>query len=104
MLCTLHLYYTYIKLLFVPTVRPGSPIKDEFSSKDFKFVLVEKENAPVKKETEGRSMAKDTGKTFMSAGSLSLMGINHHHYYYVTPFTSLFTAIQDLCLCFRWLL
>lgn len=49
-------------------VRPSSPTIDETTSgKDFKFVLIEKENAPVKKETERLVMTKDTGKQFMSA-------------------------------------
>ncbi|KAK5900000.1 hypothetical protein CesoFtcFv8_009418 [Champsocephalus esox] len=48
------------------TVRPSSPINDESPGKDFKFVLIEKENAPVKKETERLVMTKDTGKQFMS--------------------------------------
>lgn len=56
------------------TVRPSSPITDEASGKDFKFVLIEKENAPIKKETERLVMAKDTGKQFMSAASASASG------------------------------
>lgn len=50
-----------------PTVRPSSPFNEDASGKDFKFVLLEKENAPVKKETERLMMTKDTGKHFMSA-------------------------------------
>uniref|UniRef100_A0A672ZUD4 Uncharacterized protein n=1 Tax=Sphaeramia orbicularis TaxID=375764 RepID=A0A672ZUD4_9TELE len=49
------------------TVRAGSPTKDDSSSKDFKYVLIEKENSAVKKESEGLIMAKDSGKHFMSA-------------------------------------
>uniref|UniRef100_A0A8C6SQG3 Uncharacterized protein n=1 Tax=Neogobius melanostomus TaxID=47308 RepID=A0A8C6SQG3_9GOBI len=61
--------------VFISKVRPGSPIRDESITKDYKFVFVEKENAPVKKETEGLIMAKDTGKTFMSSAPSSLTGI-----------------------------
>ncbi|KAM7418398.1 hypothetical protein PAMA_015835 [Pampus argenteus] len=49
------------------TVRPTSLTNDEASGKDFKFILIEKENAPVKKETERLIMTKDTGKQFMAA-------------------------------------
>ncbi|KAF0037843.1 hypothetical protein F2P81_010717 [Scophthalmus maximus] len=49
------------------TVRPSSPTADEAMGKDFKFVLIEKENAPLKKETERLVVTKDTGKQFMSA-------------------------------------
>lgn len=49
------------------TVRPSSPSTDEASGKDFKFVMIEKDNAPVKKETERLVTTKDTGKQFMSA-------------------------------------
>lgn len=56
------------------TVRPSSPINDEASGKDFKYVLIEKENSPVKKETERLVMAKDTGKQFMSAAPTSISG------------------------------
>lgn len=55
-------------------VRPGSPTNDEASGKDFKFVMVEKENAPVKKETERLIMTKDTGKQFMSAAPAATSG------------------------------
>lgn len=51
----------------IPTVAPSSPSYDDTLSKDFKFVLVEKENTPVKKESERLVMTKDTGKQFMSA-------------------------------------
>lgn len=58
----------YIKHLNVCViVRPSSPINDEASGKDFKFVLIEKENIPLKKETERLVTTKDTGKQFMSA-------------------------------------
>lgn len=60
-------------LLFL-TVRPSSPTNDEASGKDFKFVLIEKENAPVKKETERLIMTKDTGKQFMSPAPPSTSG------------------------------
>lgn len=53
------------------TVRPSSPTGDEASGKDFKFVLTEKENAPIK-PTERLAVAKDTGKQFMSAAPASL--------------------------------
>lgn len=56
------------------TVRPSSPINDEASGKDFNYVLIEKENSPVKKETERLVMAKDTGKQFMSAAPTSISG------------------------------
>ena len=55
-------------------VRPGSPTTDEASGKDFGFVLIEKENAPVRKETERLVMTKDTGKQFMSAAPASTSG------------------------------
>lgn len=55
-------------------MRPSSPTYDEASGKDFKFVLIEKENAPVKKETERLVMTKDTGKQFMSAEPLRVSG------------------------------
>lgn len=48
-------------------MRPSSPSTDEASGKDFKFVMIEKDNAPVKKETERLVTTKDTGKQFMSA-------------------------------------
>lgn len=63
-------------------VRPGSPTNDEASSKDFKFVLIEKENAPVKKETERLVMAKDTGKQFMSAAPSASTGTTKYYYDY----------------------
>ncbi len=56
------------------TVRPSGPAFDEVSGKDLKFVLIEKENAPVRKETERLVMAKDTGKQFMSAAPASASG------------------------------
>ena len=56
------------------TVRPSSPINDESPGKDFKFVLIEKENAPVKKETERLVMTKDTGKQFMSTAHATTSG------------------------------
>lgn len=60
--------------LFVP-VRTSSPAHDlEASAKDFKFVLIEKENVPVNKETERLVMTKDTGKQFMSAAPASASG------------------------------
>uniref|UniRef100_A0A3Q1HBF7 Uncharacterized protein n=1 Tax=Anabas testudineus TaxID=64144 RepID=A0A3Q1HBF7_ANATE len=52
--------------------QPSSPINDEASGKDFNYVLIEKENSPVKKETERLVMAKDTGKQFMSAAPTSI--------------------------------
>lgn len=55
-------------------VRPSSPTNDEASGKDFKFVLIEKENMPVRKETERLVMTKDTGKQFMSAVPASTSG------------------------------
>lgn len=55
------------------TVRPSSPTGDEASGKDFKFVLTEKENAPIK-PTERLVVVKDTGKQFMSAAPASLPG------------------------------
>lgn len=61
------------------TVRPSSPINDEASGKDFKFVLIEKENAPVKKETERLVKTKDTGKQFMSALPASASGNTTHN-------------------------
>lgn len=56
------------------TVRPSSPIYDDASGKDVKFVLIEKENAPVKKATERLVVTKDTGKHFMSAAPASTSG------------------------------
>ncbi|XP_023287174.1 collagen alpha-1(XVII) chain-like isoform X2 [Seriola lalandi dorsalis] len=53
--------------LSTTTVRPGISSNGEASGKDFKFVLIEKENMPVKKETERLITTKDTGKLFMSA-------------------------------------
>lgn len=64
----------------LPTVRPSSPISDEASGKDFKFVLIEKENTPVKKDTERLVMTKDTGKTFLSAAPVSASGNTEYYY------------------------
>lgn len=58
-------------------MRPSSPANYEASGKDFNFVLIEKENAPIKKETERLAMAKDSGKQFVSAAPSS--GINKHY-------------------------
>lgn len=55
------------------TVRPGIST-EETSGKDLKFVLIEKENAPTKKETERLVTTKDTGKMFMSAAPASTPG------------------------------
>ena len=63
-------------------VGPSSPINDEASSKDFKFILIEKENAPVKKETERLVMTKDTGKQFMSAAPSTSAGTTKYYYSY----------------------
>lgn len=52
---------------FFYAVRPRSPSIDEPLGKDFKFTMIEKDNTPVKKETERLVMTKDTGKQFMSA-------------------------------------
>ncbi|MEQ2280292.1 hypothetical protein AMECASPLE_018279 [Ameca splendens] len=57
-----------------PTVRPSSPTSYEASGKDLNFVLIEKENAPVKKETERLVMAKDTGKQFVSNSPAAYTG------------------------------
>ena len=47
------------------SVVPSSPTpSDDVFSKDFKFMLLEKDNAPVKKETERLIMSKDSGKQF----------------------------------------
>uniref|UniRef100_A0A8C8A0W2 Uncharacterized protein n=1 Tax=Oryzias sinensis TaxID=183150 RepID=A0A8C8A0W2_9TELE len=47
--------------------RPSSSANHEALGKDSNFVLIEKENAPIKKETERLVMDKDTGKQFMTA-------------------------------------
>lgn len=65
------------KLISFATVRPSSPANYEASGKDFNFVLIEKENAPIKKETERLAMAKDSGKQFVSAAPSS--GINTYY-------------------------
>ncbi|MEQ2162581.1 hypothetical protein GOODEAATRI_021251 [Goodea atripinnis] len=56
------------------SVRPSSPTSYEASGKDLNFVLIEKENAPVKKETERLVMAKDTGKQFVSTSPAAYTG------------------------------
>lgn len=59
---------------FVP-VRSDSPVHDlEASGKDFKLMLIEKENAPVHKEAERRVMTKESGKQFMAAAPASGLG------------------------------
>lgn len=63
-------------------MRPSSPTIEEASGKDFKFVLIEKENAPVKKETERLVMTKDTGKQFMSAAPSAFAGTIKYYYFY----------------------
>uniref|UniRef100_A0A3P9HU52 Uncharacterized protein n=1 Tax=Oryzias latipes TaxID=8090 RepID=A0A3P9HU52_ORYLA len=47
--------------------RPRSSANHEALGKDSNYVLIEKENAPIKKETERLVMDKDTGKQFMTA-------------------------------------
>uniref|UniRef100_A0A3Q2QBD9 Uncharacterized protein n=1 Tax=Fundulus heteroclitus TaxID=8078 RepID=A0A3Q2QBD9_FUNHE len=54
--------------------KPSSPISYETPGKDFNFVLIEKENAPVRKETERLVMAKDTGKQFVSTAHAAFSG------------------------------
>ena len=49
------------------TVGPRSPSADDGPGKDFKFVMLEKENAPIKKESERLVATKVTAKQFMSA-------------------------------------
>lgn len=59
---------------FVP-VRADSPVHDlEASGKDFKLMLIEKENAPLHKETERLVMTKEPGKQFMAAAPASGLG------------------------------
>lgn len=59
---------------FVP-VRSDSPVHNlEASGKDFKLMLIEKENTPVHKETERLVMTKDSGKQFMVAAPASGLG------------------------------
>ena len=49
------------------TVAPSSPTGDDVFAKDFRFTSLEKDNAPIKKETERLVMTtKDTGKMFSS--------------------------------------
>ena len=69
---------SFLPCLFL-TVRPSSPTYDEASGKDFKFVLIEKENAPIKKETERLVMTKDTGKQFMSAAPVGVSGNTNYY-------------------------
>lgn len=64
-----------IQLALCFIVRPSSPTSYETSGKDFNLVLVEKENAPIKKETERLVMAKDTGKQFVSTAPATLSGL-----------------------------
>lgn len=52
-------------------MRPSSPASDDPSGRDFKCVLIEKDNVDVRKEAERMVMTKDTGKQFMSAGLAS---------------------------------
>lgn len=78
-LCYVILTFNHNYCLFL-TVRPGSPINDEASGKDFKYVLIEKDNVPLKKESERLIMAKDTGKQFMSAAPTTVSG-NFKYFY-----------------------
>lgn len=70
----LSLVETWMWCCLCLTVRPSSPTADEAMGKDFKFVLIEKENAPLKKETERLVVTKDTGKQFMSAAPAMASG------------------------------
>uniref|UniRef100_A0A8C3AJA7 Uncharacterized protein n=1 Tax=Cyclopterus lumpus TaxID=8103 RepID=A0A8C3AJA7_CYCLU len=55
----------------VHSVRPSS---DDASGRDFKFVLIEKDNVAARKEAERLVMTKDTGKQFMSAAPAHASG------------------------------
>lgn len=56
-------------------VRPGGPAHDlEASAKDFKLVLMEKENAPGNRETEQLIVTKDTGKQFTLGAPVRVSG------------------------------
>lgn len=57
---------------------PSSPTHEEASAKDLKFVMIEKENAPVN-QTERLVMTKDTGKQFMSAAPASASGNTEYY-------------------------
>lgn len=89
-----------LSLSFFVPVRPSSPAHDlEASSKDFKFVLIEKDNASVK-ETERLVMAKDTGKQFMSAAPLSTSG---NTWYYFCSHTNTVPCCLLSCDCrLKW--
>lgn len=65
--------------------RPSLSSADETSGKDFKFVLIEKDNAPVRKETERLVTTKDTGKMFMSAAPATISGKTTHQWFWKTP-------------------
>lgn len=78
--CSYNCLYAPISSSFLSfTNIPGGTILnsqgDDFLRKDCKFLLLEKENAPAKKEMELLVMTKDSGKVF-SASSTGLNGGN----------------------------
>ncbi|KAL4625028.1 collagen alpha-1(XVII) chain-like [Arapaima gigas] len=98
--------------LTLPPCRPFVPVatsrsqNDDVLLKDYKFLLLEKENIPVKKDTELLIMSKDSGKQFTSAPSRTRGGKGMSdllHWSSSNGFTNRSFVYRCSCLCYRLL-